>query len=142
VGAGVDFLVIDAWAMAAHGHQRGTKDIDLFVRASPDNAPRVMRALAAFGAPLDHMSVEDFASPGVVFQVGVSDRVDVTTTIDGLDFESAGEHRIAMKVAGLAVPVIGLDALIANKRASGRPQDLVEVEALKKMVARRARQGS
>lgn len=88
------------------------------------------------------MSVEDFASPGVVFQVGVSDRVDVTTTIDGLDFESAGEHRIAMKVAGLAVPVIGLDALIANKRASGRPQDLVDVEALEKLVARRSRRGS
>lgn len=137
VHGGVEFVVVGAWAMAAHGHHRGTKDIDLFVRPTPANAVKVVRALAAFGAPLGELRADDFAAAGLVFQVGVRDRVDVTTTIDGVDFDAAREHQVAIRFGGLAVPVIGLDALITNKRASGRPQDLVDVDALEKMVRKR-----
>ena len=117
--------------MAAHGHPRATGDIDLWVRSTSTNANRVLEALSAFGAPLTEVDRNDFQTPDTVFQIGVSPRrIDILTTIEGVDFEEAWSERVAIEIEGLTVPVIGRKHLIANKRALGRQQDLADIERL------------
>ncbi|MFT7622099.1 MAG: hypothetical protein ACI9WU_001266 [Myxococcota bacterium] len=129
--AGADFLVVGAHAVAAHGHPRATGNLDIWVRPTADNAERVMRALAEFGAPLFDLSVEDLATPSVVFQMGLPPcRIDILTTISGVDFEPAWSRRVQHTVSGLILPFIGRADLITNKRASGRPKDLGDLAAL------------
>ena len=90
---GVEYLIVDAHALAAHGHVRATMDMDVWVRASPENAARTMRALAVFGAPLQDLTAADLSRPGIVFQIGIAPlRIDVLTAIDGVDFEDAWEN--------------------------------------------------
>lgn len=133
---GVSFLLVGAYALAAYGYPRATKDIDFFVRASPSNASNLMRALSRFGAPLTGISASDFASEGIVFQIGNSPRrIDILTRISGVDFETAYAKRNIVKVDGLHVPVISMTDLIANKRATGRTQDLADVEKLEALEA-------
>ena len=128
---GVEYLVVGGYALAAHGWPRATKDIDVWVRPTSENAGRVMRALARFGAPLQGLEESDLARKGMVFQIGVPPRrIDVTTKIDGLDFDDAWPSRIVAQMGALRVPVIGRSELIRNKRASGRPKDLLDVALL------------
>lgn len=127
------FVMLGGYAVAFHGHPRATKDLDILVRPDRENAARVFRALAAFGAPLASfgVSVEDFATHDGVLQIGLPPRrVDVLNRADGITFEEAVASGDALEVDGERVPVIGLDALLKNKRASGRPQDLADVAAL------------
>ena len=129
--AKVDYLVIGAYAMAAHGHPRATGDIDLWVGTAPTNAERVLDALSTFGAPLTEVDRDDFQTPDTVFQIGVSPRrIDILTTIEGVNFEEAWPQRIEIEIGGLTVPVIGREHLIKNKRALGRSQDLADIEHL------------
>jgi len=129
--AEVDYLVIGAYAMAAHGHPRATGDIDLWVRSTSTNANRVLEALSAFGAPLAEVDREDLQTPDTVFQIGVSPRrIDILTTIEGVDFEEAWSERMTIEIEGLTVPIISREHLIANKRALGRQQDLADIERL------------
>ncbi len=133
----VRFLLVGAYALAVYGYPRATKDIDVFVRASPDNASSLMRALARFGAPLEDISATDFESEGIVFQIGNSPRrIDILTRISGIDFESAWAKRHIVNVESLDVPVISLADLIINKRASGRMQDLADLEKLEALQLR------
>ena len=130
---GVEFVVVGAYALAFHGIPRATGDIDIFVRATPANAERVWRALVAFGAPLAAAEVEatDFARPGMVYQIGLPPRrIDVMTEISGVPFEEAWDSRVTADLEGLPIAFIGREALIANKRASGRLRDLADVERL------------
>ncbi len=128
---GVEFLVVGAHAVAAYGHPRATGDLDLWVRASPDNAQRVMRALRRFGAPLHDLTPEDLSTPDIVFQVGLPPRrIDILTSISGVDFDAAWRGRTTLRVGGLELPFISRDDLLANKRASGRPKDLADIWAL------------
>lgn len=125
--AGVEFLLVGAYALAAHGLPRATGDIDLWIRCSAENAVRVMDALKQFGAPVANISAADFETPGIVFQIGVVPRrIDITTTIDGIDFETAWPERLPIVIDGLAVNVIGREHLFRNKTASGRPKDLAD----------------
>jgi predicted nucleotidyltransferase len=127
----VRFLLVGAYAVAVYGYPRATKDIDIFVRATPENASSLMRALARFGAPLSDVTESDFSTEGIVFQIGSSPRrIDILTRISGVDFERAYANRQTVSVEGIAVPVISLDDLIANKRATGRAQDLADLEKL------------
>lgn len=127
----VDYLLVGAYAVAVYGLPRATGDIDLWVRRSPDNAARVWRALARFGAPLSGVTLEEFEEPGVVFQIGVAPRrIDILTSIDGIDFGDAWESRNAVEVDGIQVTVIGREDLVKNKKAVGRPQDLADVALL------------
>jgi len=129
--AGVEFLLVGAYALAAHGLPRATGDIDLWVRCEVQNSQRVIEALARFGAPMAEVSVDDFRSPGVVFQIGVAPRrVDILTSIDGVEFDQAWPHRIEAELEGLRVPVISREHLVRNKRASGRPKDLADASWL------------
>jgi predicted nucleotidyltransferase len=131
----VKFLLVGAYALAVHGFPRATKDIDFFVWATPENAAGLIRALARFGAPMEGISASDFSSEGAIFQIGNSPRrIDIITTIDGIKFERAYANRKLFSIEGLQIPVISLEDLIANKRASGRKQDLADVEKLESQL--------
>jgi hypothetical protein len=128
---GAEFLVVGAHALAAHGHVRATKDIDVWVRADSANAPKVFAALVVFGAPMDSLTEEDFSSPGLVFQIGVPPlRIDILTEVDGLSFEDAWKNRVPTHFGEQPCSVISREDLIINKRASGRTQDLADIEKL------------
>lgn len=127
----VKFLLVGAYALAVHGYPRATKDIDFFVWASPENATSLLHALNRFGAPIKDLSVNDFVSEGTVLQIGAGPRrIDILTRIDGVKFAEAYARRLTVRLEGLEVPVISREDLIANKRASGRPQDLADIERL------------
>lgn len=130
----VEYIVVGAHALAAHGHVRATKDLDVWVKPSRDNGAKVLRALAEFGAPLNDLTIEDLAQPGLIFQMGVPPvRIDVITAIDGVEFDAAWPDRLVAALGGLPVPVLSRGHLIANKRAAGRLQDLADVERLEQM---------
>ena len=131
--AGAEYLLIGGYAVGFHGAPRFTKDLDVFVRANPANADRVLAALQAFGAPLADLTRADLESPGTVFQIGIApNRIDVITKIDGVNFDEAWKGRTSTTYGGHTVPVIGKSELLKNKLASGRPQDLVDAELLRK----------
>jgi hypothetical protein len=127
------FVVVGGHAVAFHGHPRATKDLDVLVHADPDNARRVYAALAAFGAPLAAFEVhaDDFSSYDGILQLGVPPRrIDIINRAEGITFAEAVADGQTFEVDGRAIPVIGRAALIKNKRAVGREQDLADVKAL------------
>jgi hypothetical protein len=127
----VDFLLVGAHAMAAHSTPRATGDIDLWVRATPENAKRLWHVLTEFGAPLANASPEDFAQPGDGLHIGIPPwRIDILTKISGVSFDEAWPQRIEADVLGHTVPVIGKHHLIQNKRAAARGKDLIDAERL------------
>lgn len=129
----VEFLIVGAYALAAHGFPRATGDIDVWVRNSCDNARKVMRALAKFGAPLSNLSETDFTAADLVVQIGVQPcRIDVLTGIDGLKFDEAWEGKIEVNVDGLALHVLSKAHLLKNKLASGRDRDQGDIAWLTK----------
>lgn len=135
INARVEFLIVGAHAMAAHGVPRATLDLDIYVRASKDNAIRVITALRAFGAPLSahDVSEADFERPGTVYQLGLPpNRIDLLTRISGVEFDEAWESRVVARIGDLEVPVIGRAPLVRNKRAAGRDKDLVDVRLLER----------
>jgi hypothetical protein len=134
----VEFLLIGAHAVMVYTEPRYTKDLDVLVRPTADNAARVFRALAAFGAPMHDVTPDDFSTPGTVFQIGVEpNRIDVLTSIPAVTFEEAWPRRLQMKYDDEAISVMGLDDLLANKRAVGRPHDLLDATKLERARARR-----
>jgi hypothetical protein len=109
---GAEFLVVGAYALAAHGLPRATRAFDLWVGRFGDNPERVRRALMRFGAPVDSVSLEDLRRADLIFQIGVApQRIDVLTSIDGVEF----------------APALSRKHLVQNKRATGRPQDLADL---------------
>lgn len=130
---GVEYLVVGAYALAAHGRVRATGDLDVWVRPEPGNATRVCSALAAFGAPLQDLTEQDLRSPGIVFQIGVAPLwIDVLTGIDAVEFEEAWQTRFVTRFADQSVPVLSAAHLIRNKRAVGRAQDIADLEWLER----------
>jgi hypothetical protein len=131
--ASVRFVVVGAYAMAVHGQPRATGDLDVWTEATPENAQRVYRALKEFGAPLHQVTEADFASPGIVFQIGLPPRrIDILTAIDGVEFCIAWSARVAAKYGDARFDVIGKADLIANKRATGRPKDVLDADVLER----------
>src|SRR2546425_1111355 len=123
----VVFLVVGAFAIAVHGLPRATCDIVLCVRLNRANARRVRAALARFGAPIGNLSEQDLVTRGTVFQIGVAPRrIDVLTSIDGVEFDEAWAARTMTRVGGIDIPVIGRAELIRNKKATGRAKDLAD----------------
>jgi hypothetical protein len=120
----VEFMVVGAYALAFHGFPRATGDIDLWIRCSDNNARRVWQALVRFGAPLSDLTLNDLKTPGMVVQVGMAPRrIDILTSISGVEFDEAQEDCREMKIEGLNIQVIGRAHLIRNKKAAGRPKD-------------------
>ena len=130
---GVEYLVVGAHALAAHGYVRATGDLDVWVRPESDNGHRVIKALRAFGAPVQDLTAADLTLAGTVFQIGVAPiRIDVLTAIDGVTFEEAWPERLVARFVDLTVPVLSATHLVRNKRTVGRTQDLADVEWLEK----------
>src|SRR5262249_38282777 len=131
--AGARYLLVGGYAVAFHAQPRFTTDPDVWTEASPGNAPLVYRALQSFGAPLEALTVADLEREGVVFQIGVPpNRIDIVTSIDGVGFDEAWPGRVGTTYGDQAITVIGRAELIRNKRASGRPQDLLDLSVLER----------
>jgi len=129
--AGADYLIVGAYALAAHDCPRATGDLDIWVRASAENAPRVLRAIDAFGMPIDGLSPAELTAPGLVVQFGFEpQRIDIMTSITGVMFDDAWPNRMYVDIEGRQHPVIGRQDLITNKRATGREKDLLDLKAL------------
>ena len=127
----VEFLLIGAYALAAHGYPRATMDIDIWVMPSPENAESVLRALIRFGASLHNLTQHDLEVEGTVFQIGVAPRrIDIITAASGLCFEDTLEKSIVVDIDGIQVRIPSRRDLIRNKRASGRTKDLADAETL------------
>jgi hypothetical protein len=130
----VEFMLVGAYAVAAHGLPRATGDIDLWIRCSDDNAGRVLKALAKFGAPLSEFTKQDLVTPGTVIQLGITPRrIDILTEITDVTFTEAAPSQVTVNIEGVDVPVISLPLLLKNKRAVGRPQDLADVARLESL---------
>lgn len=128
---GVRYLIVGAFALAYFGRPRYTKDLDIWVDPAGDNPKRVFRALGRFGAPLESVTVEDFGDEDTIFQIGVEPvRIDILPGISGVAFDAAWLRRVRAQYADVAVNVISREDYVANKRASGRPHDLRDVETL------------
>lgn len=124
----VEFMVVGAYALALQGFPRATGDIDLWIRCSEENASRVWRALERFGAPLSELSAGDLQTPDTVFQIGVAPRrIDILTTLSGIEFDEAKSESAEVVIDGLPIPVLGRAHLLRNKKAAGRPKDLGDI---------------
>ena len=131
--AGARYLLVGGYAVAFHAQPRFTKDLDVWTAPEPENARRVLDALRAFGAPLHDLSVADLSRPGITFQIGVPpNRIDILTSIDGVSFDDAWPDRVETSYGDQPMFVIGKTSLVRNKRASGRPQDLIDVGLLER----------
>jgi len=126
--AGADFLVVGAYALAAHGLPRATGDIGIWVRTTQENAQRAWQAIGAFGAPRRELTIEDLTAPDIVFQIGVAPRrIDLLTSILGVLFDDAWAERKTVEIDGIPISLIGRHHLLMNKRATGRPKDVADV---------------
>lgn len=113
----IDFLLVGAYAMAAHGYPRSTGDMDLWVRADPDTGPKTFNALTRFGAPLHDLTAANLSTPGLVFQIGVPPiRIDILTMVSGLDFQTAwaSAQAAATEVRKKLAPDVASDALVGD----------------------------
>jgi hypothetical protein len=129
----VDFIIVGAYALAAHGFPRATGDIDIWVRSDAENARKVMRALAKFGAPLSDISAHDFDIPDRVVQLGVEpSRIDLLTSIDGVEFDEAWGEKITISIDELEIHILSKGHLIKNKLAAGRDKDQGDIAWLEK----------
>ena len=130
----VRYLVVGGWALAAHGVPRLTKDLDLWVWPDTDNAAAVVRALEEFGFGDLGLTATDFVTPDIVIQLGYPpNRVDLLTTPSGVKFDECWNERADIVLDGLQVPFIGLEGLKTNKRATGRAQDIVDLNSLEQL---------
>jgi len=135
IAAHARFLVVGAHAMAVHGVPRATGDLDLWIDSREENARRVWTALMRFGAPVETLGVTlgDLMNPGMIVQIGLPPRrIDVMTSVTALTFENAWTTRVIHEVDHLQVPFVGRNALIENKRATGRPKDLADIDVLQR----------
>jgi predicted nucleotidyltransferase len=136
--SGVRFVVVGGYAVGHHAKPRATKDLDLLVSGSPDNLVRVAEALARFGAVTTVVQAARQMGPTDIVYMGVEPvRVDILRSADGIDTEQVIARAETLALDDLAIPVIALEDLIANKRASGRARDLADVELLERVRLRR-----
>jgi len=131
----VRFLLVGAYALAAHGYPRATMDIDIWVMPAPDNADAVLRALDRFGAPRHNLTKDDLEKEGTEFQIGVAPRrIDIITSASGLRFEETFSRAIPVEIDQITVHIPSVSDLIRNKRASARTKDLADAEALEELA--------
>ena len=127
----VEYLVVGAHALAAHGHVRATKDMDVWVRPERSNAQMVLQALSDFGAPLSDLTVDDLSRKNTIFQIGLPPlRIDIITGIEGVEFADAWPDRVETSFGGVPTFVISRHHLITNKKTAARIQDLADVQQL------------
>jgi len=128
----VKFLVVGAYAMAAHGYPRATGDFDIWVENSQENSKRTYTSLIEFGADIKDVSEKTFTEKDVIFQIGVAPRrIDLITHIDGVDFTSAFKSKQNILLENIKIPFLSKECLIKNKEATGRLKDKADVKLLK-----------
>lgn len=128
----VRYLIVGAYAVMKYTEPRYTKDLDIWVDATPDNASRVFKGLAEFGAPMNSVTVEDFVNPELVFQIGIEPhRIDIMMGIKGLEFSDAWPRRVETRFEDVAINLISKGDLLIAKKAAGRPQDLIDADELR-----------
>jgi hypothetical protein len=131
--ASVRYLIVGGYAVMVHTEPRYTKDLDVWIEADEANAHRLFAALAEFGAPMQDYAVADFTEPDTFFQIGIDPvRIDILTSITGVDFASAWERRVVVDFGGAPAPVLSRQDLIAAKLAAGRPQDRKDARRLQR----------
>ncbi|MFN9209025.1 MAG: DUF6036 family nucleotidyltransferase [Pseudanabaena sp.] len=127
----VKYLVIGGYAVAVHGHPRYTKDIDIWIEISEENAQKLVTALTQFGFESLGLTSEDFQTPNQIIQLGYPpNHIDLITNPDGIDFQTCYDSKIEVTLNDVPVKFINLDNLKKNKLASGRLQDLADLEKL------------
>ncbi len=130
---GVEYLIIGAYAVIYYTAPRYTKDLDIWVRPTPENARKVWAALEKFGAPLADITEKDFTDKEMIYQIGVEpNRIDVMMGVSGLKFSDVWNNRETSTYGGIPIWIISRDDLIRTKETAGRPQDLIDAESLKK----------
>ena len=130
--AGARYLLVGGHAVGFHSQPRFTKDLDIWIDATPANAASVFHALDTFGAPLGALRAQDLSTDGVVFQIGIPpNRIDILTSIDGVTFAEAWPARVDTTYGDQAIHVIGRDHLRHNKLTTARAQDLLDAALLK-----------
>ncbi len=128
----VRYLIVGAYAVMKYTEPRYTKDLDIWVDATPDNAKRVFQALAEFGAPMSAVTVEDFANPDLVFQIGIEPhRIDIMMHVKGLTFAEAWPRRVEAEFEDVSIKLVSKDDLLISKTAAARPQDLIDADRLR-----------
>jgi hypothetical protein len=127
----VRYLVVGGYAVAFHGYPRYTKDLDVWIELSSENADNVLKALEEFGFGSMGLKPEDFLEIDQIIQLGYPpNRIDILTTLKEIQFEDCYKARVGVEIQGLKINVIDLENLKHNKRATGRPQDLADAENL------------
>jgi predicted nucleotidyltransferase len=127
----VHYLIVGGYAVALHGYPRYTKDIDIWIESKPTNATRIVRALAQFGFGSLGLKESDFLVEDQIIQLGYApNRIDILTSLPGVSFTECYKKRVAVDVDGVKVNFIDLDNLRKNKKATGRLQDLADLEKL------------
>ena len=128
---GVDYVIVGAQSLAFHGRPRYTGDLDVLIRPMPDNARRLLDVLTQFGFAGSGFKESDFVEPDQMIQLGrAPSRIDLLTSISGVTIDEAFGTRVSAVINGIPVFTLGRDALIQNKRAVGRPQDLADLASL------------
>jgi|KBSSwiStaDraftv2_1062776.scaffolds.fasta_scaffold746714_2 hypothetical protein len=127
----VHYVVVGGFAVAHHGHPRYTGDLDLFIERTPENAERLVHVMESFGFADLNLSADDFLQEDLVIQLGVPpNRIDLLTFLSGVDFEETWATREQADIGGVSVPIISKELLKRNKTATGRSQDLADLEHL------------
>lgn len=127
----VRYLVVGAYAVTHYTEPRFTKDLDIWIDPAPENAEKAWKALAVYGAPLGDVTPADLSKPRMVYQMGVTtSRIDILTSVEGLDFDECWKRRHPGRYADCEIPYVSREDLIRNKKAVGRPQDRLDVARL------------
>lgn len=130
----IKYLVVGGYAVMKYTEPRYTKDLDIWISTDKQNAENVFAALCDFGAPLINLTPDDFTQEGYFYQMGKPPfRLDIMMSIPGLDFQQAYKNKIEVEIGSVTIPFISRLDLIKSKKASGRPQDLIDVEKLEKV---------
>lgn len=127
----VRYLVVGGYAVALHGHPRYTKDLDVWIELSPENAENIINALEEFGFGSLGLKPEDFLERDQIIQLGYPpNRIDILTTLKDIQFNDCYKEKVEIQIQGIKINFIDLENLKLNKRATGRPQDLADAENL------------
>ena len=124
----VEYLLVGGWAVGVYGASRYTQDIDVWVAINEENARRVVRALRSFGFTQGEADESLVLNPGNIIRMGFPPlRIEIINRIDGVEFQDCASRRELVTISGIEIPVISLEDLLINKRASGRPKDLIDL---------------